>query len=76
MKYAVISNVNRNFKIESEHGDNLQEAIVNFHNKCAAFWNAPDVLTAKVEVVDEALNVVDGKAEFISHIETEPEEEA
>ena len=76
MNYAVISNVNGNFKIESEHGDNLQGAIVSFHNKCAAFWNAPDVLTAKVEVVDEALNVVDGKAEFISHVEPEPEEEA
>lgn len=76
MKYAVISNVNGVFKIESEHGDDLQAAIVNFHQKCAAFWNAPDVETAKVEVVDEALNVVDGKREFISHIEPEPEEEA
>ena len=74
MNYAVISNVNGTFKIESEHGDNLQAAIVNFHNISAAFWNAPDVLTAKVEVVDEALNVVDGKAEFISHVEPEPEE--
>ena len=76
MKYAVISNVNGNFKIESEHGDNLQGAIVAYHQTCAAFWNTPDVLTAKVEVVDEALNVVDGKAEFISHVEPEPEEEA
>ena len=76
MKYAVISNVNGNFKIESEHGDNLQSAIVAFHNKCAAFWNAPDVETAKVEGVDQSLNVVDGKAEFISHVESEPEEEA
>lgn len=76
MKYAVISNVNGVFKIESEHGDNLQAAIVNFHNKCAVFWNAPDVITAKVEIVDEALNVVDSKAEYISHIEPEPEEEA
>ena len=76
MNYAVISNVNGNFKIESEHGDNLQAAIVNFHQKCASFWNASDVETAKVEVVDEALNVVDGKSEFISHVEPEPEEEA
>ena len=74
MNYAVISNVNGVFKIESEHGDNLQAAIVNFHNKCAAFWNEPNVLTAKVEVVDEALNVVDGKSEFISHVEPESEE--
>jgi len=76
MKYAVISNVNGVFKIESEHGDNLQAAIVNFHNICAALWNVQDVITAKVEVVDEALNVVDGKSEFISHVEPEPEEEA
>lgn len=76
MKYAVISNINGNFTIESEHGDDLQAAFVAFHNKCAALWNASDVETAKVEVVDEALNVVDGKSEFISHIEPEPEEEA
>lgn len=74
MKYAVISNVNGTFKIESEHGNDLQAAIVNFHNKCADFWNAPDVLTAKVEVVDESLNVVDDKSEFISHVEPEQEE--
>jgi hypothetical protein len=73
MKYAVISNVNGNFKIESEHGENLQGAIVAFYQTCAAFWNAPEVETAKVEVVDEALNVVDGKAEFISHVESEEE---
>lgn len=76
MNYAVISNVNGIFKIESEHGDNLQGAIVAFHNKCAALWNASDVETAKVEVVDQSLNVVDGKSEFISHVEPEPEEEA
>ena len=76
MKYAVISNVNGVFKIESEHGNDLQAAIVAFHNKCATFWNAQDVITAKIEVVDEALNVVDEKREFISHIEPEPEEEA
>lgn len=74
MKYAVISCTNGNFKIESEHGDNLQAAIVNFHNICAAFWNAQDVITAKVEIVDEALNVVDGKSEYIFHDAPEPEE--
>lgn len=76
MNYAVISNINGNFKIESEHGDDFQAAIVNFHNICAAFWNEPNVITAKVEVVDQSLNVVDGKSEFISHVEPEPEEEA
>lgn len=76
MKYAVISCTNGTFKVESEHGENLQGAIVAFHQICAAFWNASDVETAKVEVVDEALNVVDGKAEFINHVEPEPEEEA
>ena len=76
MNYAVISNVNGIFKVESEHGNDLQAAIVNFHNKCAAFWNEPNVITAKVEVVDQSLNVVDSKTEFISHVEPEPEEEA
>ena len=64
MKYAVISCTNGTFKVESEHGKNLQGAIVAFHQICAAFWNTSDVETAKV-------NVVDGKSEFISHIEPE-----
>lgn len=77
MKLAVIQSVNGNFSIVSEHGDNKQAAIVAFHGRCQILWNAPDVLTAEVSIVDEQLDVVEGYKEFISHepTVTEPEEE-
>lgn len=34
MKYAVISCINGSFKIESEHGDDLQAAIVKHRKTC------------------------------------------
>lgn len=76
MKYSLITVVNGNFKVESEHGENRQGAFVAFHNICAAFWNAPDVITAMVKVVDENLDCVEKKMEYITHPqEEEPEEE-
>lgn len=82
MKYAVITCTNGNFTVSSEHGTNKQQAMVAFHQLCAAFWNAPDVTTAMIKVVDENLDTVDGKMEYITHepvapvAEEEPEEES
>lgn len=73
MKYAVISNSNGTFKIESEWTDDKQGAFVDFHNKCKVYWNAPDVVKAIVEVVDENLDIVEGKREYITH-DVEPNE--
>ena len=73
MKYSVISVINGTFKIEAEYGENLQGAIVFFHQKCATLWNAEDVESARVEIVDQNLNVVDGKAETIIHPVIQPE---
>lgn len=73
MRYAIVDVVNGNFTVRSEHGDNKQAAIVAFHDRCKVLWNSPDVIAAKVKVVDENLDCVDGKAEFITH--PEPEEE-
>lgn len=67
MKYAVITCTNGNFTVSSEHGTNKQQALVAFHQLCAAFWNAPDVTTAMIKVVDENLDTVDGKMEYITH---------
>jgi hypothetical protein len=41
---------------------------------CQTLWNATDVITAKVVLVDEQLNCVEGYAEFIHH-DPEPEPE-
>lgn len=83
MKYAIVACTNGNFAVKSEHGENKQAALVAFHQLSAAYWNAPDVTTAMIKVVDENLDTVDGKMEYITHepvapapvVEEEPEEE-
>ena len=77
MKYALIQCVNGNFSIVSEHGDE-QAALVAFHGRCQILWNAPDVITGEVAIVDEQLDVFQGYKEFIHHeptVQPEPEPE-
>ena len=71
MKYSILVCVNGNFKIEIETSD-LNNAKVNFHSICQNYWNAPDVLSATVKIVDENLDCVEGYKEFITH-EPQPE---
>ena len=71
MKYALVKVVNGNFSIVSEHGTDKQAAFVAFHNQSAALWNASDVVTATIAVIDENQDVVEGKKEYISHPQTE-----
>lgn len=66
MKYAIVKSVNGNFSIHTE-GDDLNGMKVSFHGLCQTLWNAPDVITAKVMIVDEQLNCVEEYAEFIRH---------
>lgn len=77
MKYAILKAVNGNFTVDSEFSE-LQPAKVQFHSVCQTLWNAPDVLTGEVMIVDEQLNCVEGYKEFIHHDpqpEPEPEPE-
>jgi hypothetical protein len=67
MKFAVMSNSNGTFKIESEWTDNLSGAKTNFWDKCKTFENAPDVNRAVVVIVNENYDVVDDKKEIITH---------
>lgn len=71
MKYTIIKCINSNFAIDSEWGD-LTSAKTQFHGLCQTLWNAPDVLSAYVAIVDEQLDVVDGYKEYIHH-EPQPE---
>lgn len=66
MKYAIIKCVNGNFSVDSEWG-NLNSAKVQFHGICQTLWNAPDVQTAHVAIVNEQLDVVEGYKEYIHH---------
>ena len=78
MKYSVIQCVNGSNKIVAEGITDLSFAKVKFHSLCQTLWNAPDVLTGEVMIVDEQLNCVEGYREFIHHDpqpEPEPEPE-
>ena len=71
MKYAIIKCINGNISVHSETSD-LNSAKVQFHSVAQTLWNAPDVITAKIEIVDEQLDCVEGYKEFIHH-DPEPE---
>ena len=71
MKLALIQCVNGNYSIVAEGIQSDQNAIVAFHQRCATLWNAPDVYTGEVAVVDEQLCVYNGYKEFIHHANVE-----
>ena len=68
MKYAVIKVSNGTFQIASEWVT-LEKAIVNFHSVCTTLWNAEDVKTGSVAIVDEQMQTV--RIEQIKHAEQE-----
>lgn len=77
MKYAIIKTINGNYYIHAEGITDITMAKTQFHGLCQTLWNAPDVLTAEVAIVNEQLNIVDGYKEFIHHdpAQVEPEGE-
>lgn len=80
MTYGIIKTINGNYYIHAEGITDLSSAKTQFHGLCQTLWNAPDVLTAEVAIVNEQLNIVEGYKEFIHHDpvaptpEPEPEE--
>lgn len=78
MKYAVIKVINGAYSIHSEGFESIESAKVDFHGLCQTLWNAMDVITAEVMIVDEQLDVVEGYKEYIHHnvyVPPVPEEE-
>ena len=67
MKYAIIKCINGKYFIHSEGFTDIAKAKVNYHALCENIWNSKDVITAKVMLADENLNVVEGYTEFIHH---------
>ena len=67
MKYAIIKVINGNYFVHAEGITALSSAKTQFHGLCQTLWNATDVVTAYVEIVDEQLDVVEGYKEFIHH---------
>jgi hypothetical protein len=72
MKYAVVKVINGNYFVHAEGFTDITKAIINFHGLCQTLWNADDVETASVMIVDENLDCVNGYKEFISHVEVQP----
>lgn len=68
MVYAIIKVVNGNYFIHSEGITEVDNAKVQFHGLCQSLWQAPDVVSAYVKIVDEQLDVVEGYKEFIHHV--------
>lgn len=58
MTYAIIKVINENFFIHSEGITDLSGAKSQFHGLCQVLWNASDVITGCVAIVDENLEVV------------------
>jgi len=79
MKYAVIKVINGTYNIHAEGFQTVEAAKVSYHGLCQTLWNAPDVITASVAIVDEQMDTVEGYKEFIHHepmpVEPEPEVE-
>lgn len=67
MKYAIVKCINENFSVHAEGFTNLSNAKVAYHGLCQTLWNAPDVITASVAIVDEHFSVVEPYREYISH---------
>lgn len=67
MKYAIIKVINGNYNIHAEGITELASAKTNFHGLCQTLWNAPDVITATVKIVDENLDCVEGYKEYVTH---------
>lgn len=71
MKFAIIKCVNGNFSVHAEGFTSLAKAKVSFHGLCQTLWNAEDVITASVVIIDENFHEVTGYHELI---EKSPEE--
>ena len=71
MKYAIIKVINGNYFVHAEGITNLTSAKTQYHGLCQTLWNAPDVITGCVAIVNENLEVVteymQRYQEFIEH---------
>ena len=74
MKYAIVKVINGNYTIHAEGITELSNAKVQFHGLCQTLWNAQDVITGAVMIVNENLECVEDYLEIITHIVEEPEE--
>ena len=68
-KYDVVQKVNGNLVVVSSWDDNKNGAKQSFHDRCKLLYSDPDTTSGVVAILDDNLDVVDGKIEFISKAE-------
>ena len=67
MTYAIIECINGNFYVRAEGITAIEAAKTQYHGRCQTLWNASDVASAYVMIVDTQLDVVEGYKEYIHH---------
>lgn len=67
MKFAIIKSINGNYFIHAEGITDVDNAKVQYHGLCQTLWNASDVKTATVAIVNEDFAIVDNYIEHIKH---------
>lgn len=65
--YGIVKCINGHYFIHAEGITDISNAKTQFHGLCQTLWNAPDVITAEVMIVDEQLDCVEGYKENIHH---------
>lgn len=65
--FAIIECINGNFFVRADGIASIESAKTQYHGRCQALWNAPDVVSAYVMIVDTQLDVVEGCKEYIHH---------
>lgn len=67
MKYAIIKVINGSYFVHAEGITDVTNAKTAYHGLCQTLWNASDVITAMVMIVDENLDCVERYKEYIHH---------
>ena len=75
MKYAILQVSDGNFLVKSEHGEDIEAALVAYGSLFSALWAEKSVKHATIMIADENLNVVMGMKNDIGHDEPAPEPE-
>lgn len=75
MVYAILKVINGTYSVHAEGITNLDDAKVSYHGLCQVLWNAPDVITGTVAIVNENLCVIEPYKEYITHPVEIPEED-
>ena len=67
MKYAIVKVISGNYFIHAEGITDINVAKVQYHGLAQTLWNAQDVETAMIMIVDENLDCVEKYKEYIHH---------